>query len=240
MTENTDENKDIKKSDDTEKVIQKDYKDEISLLTTISKQNSDALENLTKGFNDLKEEFKKQSVAGTGSGGKDENPVDHGTSKEEKPKVSDNDDAGGDVKDDPSYAPAGDAQGSIRSPSDKAPGGDAVKVSKADDEKKEEDKKEEDKKEEVKKTEDEKKDEDKKEDMKKSSDEYVYKVVKAVRPKVGVLPETPSDAPTGYQILKAIDDGFGGKHTDYEQSFIEAYSRLLNGEFGSGYGNGGI
>lgn len=234
--ENTND-KDVKKSDDTEKVIQKDYKDEISLLTTISKQNSEGIEALTKGVNDLKEEIKKNSygtVAGSGSSGA-ANPVGPGTQKEEKPAVSDNDDAGGKVKDDPSYAPDGDAQGSIKAPADKAPATDTVDVSKSDvkkdgDEKKEADEKKEDKKE----------TEDKKEDMQKSSDDYVYRVVKAVRPKVSLLPETPQGAPTGYQMLKAIDDGFGGKHTNYEQSFTEAYTRLLKGEFGSGLGGGNI
>jgi hypothetical protein len=48
------------------------------------------------------------------------------------------------------------------------------------------------------------------------------------------MPDTPQGAPTGSQVLDMINKGWNGKHTSYEQSFIEAMNRLEAGEFGSG------
>lgn len=244
MTEKTDSKPEERK--DAVDSVQKDYSNEISLLSTISRQNSEAIDSLTKSVDAVLEEIKKQSVAGSnGNNGKDENPVDHGTDKQEKPKVSDNDDVGDKPKDDPSYAPDGDAQASIKAPADKPSGTDKVDVAKADNgdngEKKENGEKNGEKKEEKKEENGEVKKSDTKPDTKpvnksvSPSGDFEYEMVKAVRPKWNPIPETPSNAPTGYQILKAIDNGWGGKHTSYEQSFIEAYQRLLKGEFGDGF-----
>lgn len=258
MTENPSENTEkVEKSEakgaSEATNVTKDYSNEISLLSTVSKQNVDSIAAINKNIDEVKE-LLKQSVAGSGGGGKDENPVDHGTSKQEKPKVSDNDDAGGKVKDNPSYAPDGNAQADIRAPADKPSGTDTTKVSKAENgEKKEEEKKEDkvEKSENGEKKNGEKKEAEKKEnemnksdkdssDIKKSisPDGFEYEIVKAVRPKVNLYPETPDSAPTGYQILKAIDSGWNGKHKTYEGSFTEAYTRFLKGEFGSGLPGG--
>jgi len=235
---------DVQNSTDTsstsEQTVQKSTTSpsEIELLTTLVKSQQDQIASIKKDSDEsnsavLKalEELKKQQ---------DANPVDHGTSKEEKPKVSDNDDVGVAPKDDPSYAPDGDAQASIRAPADEASKTDSVKVSKSDDE----DKKPEEKK-------DEAKSDDKGEDMKKSDnglsdmrksvapDGYEYEMVKAVRPQVDLLPTAPKNAPTGYQIMKSMFNGWGGKHQDFEKSFIEGYERLLKGEFGTGFPDGG-
>lgn len=181
--------------------------EETSLLAQILKQHSDEIANVTKSQTEILAALKKMQ---------DANPVDHGTSAESKPKVEDPSDVGDKENNATSYAPDGDAQGSIRTPAGKPSGTDSL--SKADDEKKE-------------------KEEEKVEDVKKSlagSDGYVYEIVKAVRPKFGLLPENPVNAPTGYQLIKAINSGFGGKYNTYEKSFIHAYEGVLAGTYGTG------
>ena len=221
------------KETSTEQAVQKSDSaaspSEIELLTTLVKSQQEQIAGIVKKG----EEDKSEILKAIGELKKmDANPVDHGAAKDEKPKVSDKDDVGGTPKDEPSYAPDGDAAGSIRAPSDEAPKTDSIKVSKADEEKKkEEEKKEEkmDKSEAIEKSE-------KPEEIRKSvaPDGFEYTVVKAVRPKYQQYPDTPETAPTGYQVMKAMFDGWGGKHTDFEKSFVEGYNRLLKGEFGTG------
>jgi len=222
-------------SSTSEQIVKSDSTSEIELLTQIAKSQSEQITAIKKDsdekFDAIRkslEELKKQE---------DANPVDHGASKEEKPKVSDDNDVGGDVKDEPSYAPDGDAQASIRAPADEAPKTDTVKVSKSEDmDKKSEDMDDKEKKSEEKEDADMKKSDNGLTDMRKSvaPDGYEYEMVKAVRPKYDLLPSTPEQAPTGYQVMKSMFNGWGGKHQDFEKSFIEGYERLLKGEFGTG------
>lgn len=187
--------------------------DSESLIAQILKQNQEQTTALIKSQTDILEAIKKMQ---------DSNPVAHGTSAESKPKVEDTSDVGDKEKNTASYAPDGDAQASIRTPAGKPSGTDSL--SKSDDEKKEEKKED---KEAVEKS----------EDMKKSivaSDGYSYEIVKAVRPKIGILPENPVNAPTGYQLIKAINSGFGGKFDTYEKAFIHAYENTLAGKYGTG------
>lgn len=204
---------------------------EIELLTTLVKSQQDQISTIAK---DSAEKYDGLLKAISDLKKMDANPVDHGATKEEKPKVSDNDDAGGAVKDEPSYAPDGDAQASIRAPADEAPKTDSVKVSKSDDEDGEKkEAKSEDKDEDMKKSVD--------TDMRKSispSGDFEYEMVKAVRPKYDLLPTAPTNAPTGYQVMKAMFNGWNGKFTNFEKSFIHGYERLLKGEYGTGFPEG--
>lgn len=211
---------------------------EIELLTTLVKSQQEQIATIQKNSEEsqskILSEIKKMQ---------DANPVAHGATKEEKPKVSDNDDVGATPKDKPSYAPDGNAQASIRTPADEPSKTDSIKVSKADDMPDDDDKKEE-----SEKKADESSDKEEKSDMKKSDDlieksvapdGYEYEMAKAIRPKVEIMPSTPEHAPTGYQVMKSIIGGWGGKHTNYEKSFIEGYERLLKGEYGTGFPDGG-
>lgn len=201
----------------TQKTV--DHSSEISLLSTLVKSHEDkfdsllkAQEALTKSVTELTEKIKKAE---------DGNPVAHGASAELKPAVSDSKDVGQQIAEttgsapaggSASYAPKGDAQASII-----APASGSETVTKAD-EKKEEKKEEK----EMAKAE------------KAAPDGYKYEIIKAQRPKIGLLPETPENAPTGAEILKATLSGWGGKYTNFEKSFIETYQRLIKGEFGTG------
>lgn len=199
----------IKKNDEVSTT--KDHSTEISLLATLVKSHDETLAAISKNVATLLEKVEKAQ---------DANPVAHGATAEAKPAVSDDKDVGAPAGNITGYAPAGNAQAGIESPAGAAPGTDSV--SKSDD------KKEEEKKEEVKKS------EPAQEIKKSSKDGYVYEVVKAARPKYGIFPEVPQGAPTGAEILKAINSGWGGKYTNYEGAFVEAYQRLLKGEFGTG------
>jgi hypothetical protein len=92
------------------------------------------------------------------------------------------------------------------------------------------------KKDEVEKSDDD--DEEKKEEVEKSGE---YEIVKTVRP---ILKSHPVDSqttvPTGYQILKAIVSGWGGKTSSAEESLTIAYNKLEAGEFGNGFPTGGV
>ena len=199
----------IKSETQTSEITKSDSE---SLIAQILKQNQEQTTAVLKSQTEILEAIKKMQ---------DSNPVAHGTSAESKPKVEDASDVGDKEKNSASYAPDGDAQASIRTPAGKPSGTDSL--SKADEDKKEEKKED---KEAVEKSE-----------IKKSivaSDGYSYEIVKAVRPKIGLLPENPVNAPTGYQLIKAINSGFGGKFDTYEKAFIHAYENTLAGKYGTG------
>lgn len=233
----------VQNSNNTSSVIEPIEKStspsEIELLTTLVKSQQDQIATIQKNSDESNSSILK-AIEDLKKG--DANPVDHGLAKEEKPKVSDSDDVGATPKDKPSYAPDGDAQASIRAPADKPSKGDSVKVSKSDDDDKEPEKK---------KEESEKKDDDDKgDDMKKSTeplvelnksiapDGFEYEMIKSSRPIMDIMPQTPKQAPTGYQILKAMVGGWDGEYKDFEKSFIHGYEKLLKGEFGSGLPGG--
>lgn len=217
------------KKDDSTSVLSS----EVAALLQVSKANTESISNLTKGQEAILEALKKT----------DANPVDHGAESGEKTKVSDSVDVGDKAKtDSPSYAPDGDAQAgnSGKSEAGKNSQGDGTSdagtgsVKKSDGEDKKEDKKEE-----VKKQDD---SEGKKDDYMKKSvapDGLEYEQIAKSRPLHKAMPDTPEGAPTGAQVLDQINKGWGGKHTSYEQSFIEAMNRLEKGEFGSGIPDGG-
>ncbi|WP_428323679.1 hypothetical protein [Nitrosopumilus sp.] len=231
---NDNSDKPIEKSENSTNSV--DHSSEISLLSTLVKGHEnklDSIESVLKGINEKLEKAE------------DANPVEHGATKEEKPAVTDSSDVGAKTEAAPdeakTYAPTGDAQGGTSDTVKDQKPDDAV--AKAEDDKKEDEK--DDKKDDVAKSEDKKDDKDEKKDMEKAitgeakSDGFEYTVLKAVRPK-GIYPETPKGAPTGAQVLDAINKGWGGKHTNYEQSFIEGWNRLLKGELGTGLPQGGF
>lgn len=198
---------------DTEKTSEITKSDSETLIAQILKQQSEQNAALLKSNAEVLEAIKKMG---------DSNPVDHGTSAESKPKVEDASDVGDKENNSASYAPSGKDQASIIAPAGKPSGTDSV--AKAEDEKEDKEKKEE-------------KPVEKAEEIQKAatdSDGYKYEFVKAVRPKYGLLPQTPSNSPTGYQIIKAINSGFGGKYDTYEKSFIHAYENVISGAYGTG------
>ena len=95
---------------------------------------------------------------------------------------------------------------------------------------------EKDEKKEVKKESEEKKEEEKKKEEKveKSLNDsgFTYQVVQPVRP--SIIQKSFSNKPTGYQILKAMEDGWGKKTTDANTAYEETIARLVKGEFGTG------
>lgn len=186
---------------------------EISLLTTLVTNHDNALSALTKSIADIQKSV--ADVADKLQKGQDANPVTHAPTAELKPAVSDAKDVGASAESVTGIAPKGDAQASIIAPAGEPSG--TGSVSKAD---KPEEKEEE------------------KPEMKKSTDGFTYEMVKAIRPKYGLMPETPQGAPTAFQIQKAINSGFGGKFTNYEQSFIHAWTELVKGNYGTGFPGG--
>ena len=190
--------------------------------TLIEKQNSD-IEALRKQIEELQKE-------------KNQNPVDKGTEVESKPATSGEDvgdkaDAQNHVAPKPS-----EAQASIIPPAVKPPGDDNSGLSmenKSDDDEKPKEKEEEMKKEE--KTEE----KEEKEEMKKSEPDSIYKVVETVRPLIKAREVDYTKVPTAYQMLKAVEQGFG-QTRDAEQSLILMHQKMQNGEFGTGNPSGGV
>ncbi|NIT99609.1 MAG: hypothetical protein GWN01_01290 [Nitrosopumilaceae archaeon] len=219
---------------------------DVEAVLKATEANTKAIESITKSVSETSEGLKTvtKGVEALLKKAEDANPVDHGTDKEQKPKESDPDDAGDKDKKVDSYAPKGDAQSSIDHKDNTKPGTDTVDKA----EEKTYDKEDETKrnKEEVAKTDDKKEDEykdTKKSDVRKAvspDGEYEYTIVNKARPKYDPMPSTPQNAPTAYQVLDAINKGWGGKYTSYEQSFTEAMNRLEKGEFGTGFPDGGV
>jgi len=206
--------------------------------TLIEKQNSE-IETYKKEI----EALKKVTTNVTNV-----NPVDGGIEEKQPLKAIDPDDVGTSAKGENAIAPKpSDSQASIIAPALKEPGKDEASVvmeNKADDshegkvptgegepkkdakvEKADEEKKTEEKKEEPKK-------EEKTEEVKKSIDDSTYKVVETVRPLIKARSD-PNGKPTAYQMLKAVEQGFG-ETKDAAQSLILMHQKMLAGEFGDG------
>lgn len=164
-----------------------------------------------------------------------ENPVDKGTEEKATLKVVDADDVGvkADAKNDVAPKPS-EAQASIIPPAVKEPGTDSAGLSMENksDEKKDE------KKEEVKKEDKEEKKDEKKEEMKKSLNS-VYKVVETVRPAIFNKAISNEVEPTAYQMLKALEQGFGVTKKA-EDALVIMHQKMDAGEFGTGRGSGGV
>lgn len=219
----TEEISEVTKSEDTTSVT--------SILASLVKAQEKRLDSqeeiFGKKFDELALLIKEKNA----------NPVDGGIETENKPKKEDANDVGDKVTVGNEYAPSPGDQASIIAPALEPSKTDTEGLkmeNKADGEEKKEEVKEkvkEEVKDEVTKMDehDEKKDE--KEDVKKSDSEY--EIVKTVRPKVYQREEV-SSIPTGYQVLKAIASGFGGKTSSIEESMVIAYNKLEDGEFGNG------
>lgn len=163
------------------------------------------------------------------------NPVDGGIEQPQGVKATDPDDVGTDAKAKNDIAPKpSEAQADIIPPAVKEPSKDETSVTmenKADDS---EEKKPEEKKEEVKKDEEpkkeEKKEETKTEEVKKS--DATYKIVETVRPMIKARADN-DNVPTAYQMLKAVENGFG-ETRDAAQALVIMHQKMLKGEFGDG------
>ncbi len=226
MTDNkTNESKDSE-------VIEKSEKDTslTSIVAELLKNQEKRIDTFEKRFDDIADLIKEHN----------KNPVDHGLEAENKPKTADANDVGDKVTAGNEVAPVpSEAQGSIIAPSVEASSSDAPKLqmeNKMEDEKKPE--KKEEKKEEVTKTEGEEKKEEKKEEVKKADDSE-YEFVKTVRPILkGIQYDSEKTVPTGYQVLKSIVSGWGGKTSSAEEALTMAYNKLESGELGNGLPQG--
>ena len=148
------------------------------------------------------------------------NPVDKGIESEAMPKATDSDDVGDktDAKNDIAPKPS-DSQASIIAPAVKEPGKDTAGLSM-----------------ENKAEEDESKKEEKKEEIKKSHS--IYKVVETVRPIIKSR-GSYSDIPSAYQMLKAVEGGFG-ETRDADRALVLMHEKMARGEFGDGRPSGGV
>lgn len=184
----------------------------ISLLTQVSKQNSDAIADLSKKVGDLAADVKKaieKPVEKT-------NPVAPGVEQQNIPKVQDATDVGDKVTIQNNYGEA--KQASIIAPAGNPTATDASGVAQVVKEEKKEEKKEDEK---VEKS------------QEKFNKGFNYVVAETVRPRI--FQKTHEGAvPTGYQILKAIENGWNGQFAKADDSFAEAMRRLEIGEFGTG------
>ena len=213
----TDEISEIRKDSDTSIV---------SLLAELVRKQDSRMDSFEKEFTEVKSLIKEAN----------KNPVDTGVEAENKPKTEDAKDVGDKVTVGNEIAPKpSESQASIISPAVDSSGTDksGLKMeNKAD-----EDDEKEEKKDEVEKADDDEKKDEKKE-VEKSSE---YEIVKTVRP---ILKSHPIDSktkvPTGYQVLKAIVSGWGGKTSSAEEALTIAYNKLEAGEFGNGFPTGGV
>ena len=159
------------------------------------------------------------------------NPVEGGIEQPQAIKATDADDVGtkADAKNDIAPKPS-EAQATIIAPAGKPSGSDNAGVSlenKSDDD--------DDKKAPAKEEEDAPAKKEEEKDMKKS--DSTYKVVETVRPLIKARADY-SKVPTAYQMLKAVENGFG-QTKSADQSLVIMYNKMINGEFGDGYANGG-
>lgn len=227
MTEQT-KSDEIRKEDQPEKV------DSMATVVTdliktkdilIEKQDSD-IESLNKKIAELEKTA-------------NQNPVDSGSEQKQSVKVTDADDVGtkADAKNDVAPKPS-EAQASIIPPAVKEPGTDSAGLSMENKADEESDKKPEEKKAEEVKKEDEKKDAPKAEEKKEEKKEYmdksndVYKVVETVRP-IMKTREHIGEKPTAYQMLKALENGFG-ETKNANQALVLMHQKMQSGEFGDG------
>jgi len=224
-TTKTEEISEVKKSDP---VVKTDDPSALQILAQIVQKQDVKIDGFQKSIDALTAVVKEQNA----------NPVDSGVEAENKPKTEDANDVGDKVTIGNEIAPVpSDSQASIIAPALETNTADkeGLKMeTKADDDDKKDD---EDKKEDVAKTddkEDEKKDE-KKEEIAKSEDK-TYEIVKTVRPKIYIAEEV-STVPTGYQILKAVSNGFGVT-SSAEEALTIMYNKEANGEFGNGQPQG--
>jgi hypothetical protein len=206
--------------------IQKSDTSIVSLLAELVRKQDSRMDSFEKEFTEVKSLIKEQN----------KNPVDTGVEAENKPKTEDAKDVGDKVTVGNEIAPKpSESQASIISPAVDSSGTDksGLKMeNKSDDEEKDE------KKDEVEKMDDDDEEKDEKKEVEKSGE---YEIVKTVRP---ILKSHPVDSqttvPTGYQILKAIVSGWGGKTSSAEESLTIAYNKLEAGEFGNGFPTGGV
>lgn len=214
----TDEISEIQKDSDTSIV---------SLLAELVRKQDTRMDSFEKEFTEVKSLIKEAN----------KNPVDTGVEAENKPKTEDAKDVGDKVTVGNEIAPKpSESQASIVAP--------AVEPSKADtsglkmENKADEDDKKDEKKDEVVKAEDDEEKKDEKKEVEKSGE---YEIVKTVRP---ILKSHPIDSetkvPTGYQVLKAIVSGWGGKTSSAEEALTIAYNKLDAGEFGNGFPTQGV
>jgi len=200
--------------------------DLIKTKDTLIVEKSSRIEELEKKLADLSKDHDVVNA----------NPVDGGIEKPQGVKATDPDDVGTDAKADNYIAPKpSEAQADIIPPAVKEPSKDETSVTmenKADDsdEKKPEEKKEEVKKDEEPKKEEEKKEETKTEEVKKA--DPAYKIVETVRPMIKARADN-DNVPTAYQMLKAVENGFG-ETRDAAQALVIMHQKMLKGEFGDG------
>jgi hypothetical protein len=205
--------------------IQKSDTSIVSLLAELVRKQDSRMDSFEKEFTEVKSLIKEQN----------KNPVDTGVEAENKPKTEDAKDVGDKVTVGNEIAPKpSESQASIISPAVNASGTDKSGLKMEN--KMDDDDEKDEKKDEVEKSDDD--DEEKKEEVEKSGE---YEIVKTVRP---ILKSHPVDSqttvPTGYQILKAIVSGWGGKTSSAEESLTIAYNKLEAGEFGNGFPTGGV
>jgi len=214
--ESTKEISEVRKSDETETSV-------TSILAQLVKAQEARIDSFEKKFEHLATLIKERNA----------NPVDQGIEAESKPKTEDADDVGQPVVAGNEVAPKpSEAQASIIAPAVAESKTDDLKLeNKADDDKDE--KKDDD--EEVEKMDEKEMKDEKKEEVKKS--DSVYEIVETIRPvqKSTGLEQT---YPTGYQVLKAVIGGFGGKTSSAEAALVEMHNRFEKGEFGLGLPSG--
>jgi hypothetical protein len=221
---NTEENTDVvQKSDDTSLV---------SLVAELVRKQDAQIKTQEETFG------KKFEALETLIKEANKNPVDSGSETENKPKTEDKNDVGDKVTIGNDIAPKpSDSQASIIAP--------AVESSSTDkgglkmENKADEDEKKDEKKEDVEKTDEDKKDEKKEDKEVSKSDDSEYEIIKTVRPILKTSQVEVSQIPTGYQVLKAIINGWNGKTSSAEESLTIAYNKLESGEFGTGLPTGG-
>jgi len=237
----------VEKTEEISEVKKSDVQSEpsvTSILAELVKKQDQRIDSFEKRFDNLETLIKEENA----------NPVDQGVETENKPKTEDKDDVGDKVTVGNEYAPVpSDSQASIIAPALEPNKTDneglkmetksnVKKNDNRDEEEKKEEKKEENKT--VEKTEAGDEEEKKKEKnpemyakaIEKPTDE-LYEIVKTVRPKI-YQPEEQSSVPTGYQILKAVASGWGGKTQSAEEALTIMYEKELNGEFGNGQPRG--
>lgn len=140
---------------------------------------------------------------------KKENPVAVGLTVENAPKVSDPVDVGDPVTIGNVYAGVNAEQASI-APAKSSVGTDSSGLS-------------------MEKTSDKK--EEEKEEAKEvaKSGEYKWEVVKAIRPEI--FNKTADEIPNGYQIIKAVEKGYGGKYTNAQDVLTHTLEKMFAGDF---------
>lgn len=179
----------------------------IKLLTNVSTQNSESISKINEKLDKLVKA--------------DANPVATGNSMENQPKVSDPKDVGDPVVATNDYGHS--TQPSINVAANQSSGTDqgglSQETNKADAEKKEGK---------------EEKEVEKAKTVKKSGN-YAYVDVTPLRPRFTIMKNIPDSPPTAYQVLKAIESGWGGETRNADESLEMAINKFEDGEFGTGW-----